>query len=253
MRLRAGRRHVPLVAAVLLTAAVAFPLGAIANHQFIDVPTSNTFHGDIDAIADAGVTTGCAAGKYCPKDFVTREQMAAFLNRLGALGPGKTPVVNADKVDGKDEVLGAGDIVHTQQGPWNLSGHSEAEVLHSHDVDTVAMTAPGTARAILALDGPTSIDGQAYGLEKIAICYSDAGPGPTITNTAVWQSTVIDTATLLINNTTDRPLDEATCFELADATPAAKAGGTHLVIDLQFSQAASAWFGNVTTTWVPVG
>jgi hypothetical protein len=72
----------------------------IASHQFSDVPTSSTFHDDIDAIRDAGVTTGCSSGKYCPKDFVTREQMAAFLNRLGALGPGRTPVVNADEVDG---------------------------------------------------------------------------------------------------------------------------------------------------------
>ena len=88
------------VSALLLGAAVAFPLGVIASHRFSDVPTSNTFHADIDAIADAGVTTGCAPNLYCPKDFVTREQMAAFLNRLGALGPGKTPVVNATKLDG---------------------------------------------------------------------------------------------------------------------------------------------------------
>ena len=86
-------RH--LLAAVVITASLAFPLGVLANHTFTDVPTSNTFHADIDALATSGVTTGCAAGKYCPKDFVTREQMAAFLNRLGALGPGKTPVVNA--------------------------------------------------------------------------------------------------------------------------------------------------------------
>jgi hypothetical protein len=92
-------RRLPTIA-IVLSVAIAFPLGVIASHQFTDVPTSNTFHDDIDAIADVGVTTGCAVGKYCPKDFVTREQMAAFLNRLGALGPGKTPVVNADKLDG---------------------------------------------------------------------------------------------------------------------------------------------------------
>ncbi len=102
---------VPVVVALLLGAAIAFPLGVIASHQFSDVLTSNTFHNDIDAIADAGVTTGCAAGKYCPKEFVTREQMAAFLNRLGALGPGKTPVVNADKLDG----LTSGQFARTDQ------------------------------------------------------------------------------------------------------------------------------------------
>ena len=101
MRLRVRDPRLPVVlSAALLGAAIAFPLGVIASHRFSDVPTSNTFHADIDAIADVGVTTGCGVNLYCPKDFVTREQMAAFLNRLGALQAGKTPVVNADRVDG---------------------------------------------------------------------------------------------------------------------------------------------------------
>jgi S-layer homology domain len=72
----------------------------LASHQFSDVPNSNIFHGDVDALVDAGVTAGCGGGKYCPNQAVTRGQMAAFMNRLGALAPGKTPVVNADRVDG---------------------------------------------------------------------------------------------------------------------------------------------------------
>ena len=46
--------------------------------------------------------TGCGGGNFCPDAFVTRGQMAAFLNRLGALGPGKVPVANATKLDGLD-------------------------------------------------------------------------------------------------------------------------------------------------------
>ena len=84
-----------VVATGVLVALLAFPLGVIASHQFSDVPDSNPYHADIDAVADAGVTTGCGGGKYCPAAFVTREQMAAFMNRLGALGAGKTPVTNA--------------------------------------------------------------------------------------------------------------------------------------------------------------
>jgi hypothetical protein len=85
-----------LVTALLL----AFPLGVLAAHQFGDVPNSNIFHGDIDALVDAGVTAGCGGGNYCPNQAVTRGQMAAFMNRLGALAPGKVPVVNADRLDG---------------------------------------------------------------------------------------------------------------------------------------------------------
>jgi len=102
--------------AVLLTLAVGMALPgaiALASHQFTDVPDSNQFHADISAVKDAGVTTGCSATKYCPADFVTREQMAAFMNRLGALGAGKTPVVNADKLDGLDSSqLARTDEVH---------------------------------------------------------------------------------------------------------------------------------------------
>ncbi len=63
-------------------------------------PPSHPFYWDIQEVANAGVTTGCGGGKYCPDDTVTRGQMAAFMNRLGALGEGKPPVVNADKLDG---------------------------------------------------------------------------------------------------------------------------------------------------------
>jgi hypothetical protein len=93
-----SRRILLLVAATAL--ALGIPLGvALASHQFSDVPTSNPFHTDISAVADSGVTTGCGGTKFCPKDVVTREQMAAFLNRLGALQQGRPPVVNAAEVE----------------------------------------------------------------------------------------------------------------------------------------------------------
>ena len=100
---RLPRPRRPILLAILVTAVLAFPMGiVVASHQFSDVPNTNPFHNDIDALVDSGVTAGCGGGKYCPKSAVTREQMAAFLNRLGALAPGKTPVVNADAVDGFD-------------------------------------------------------------------------------------------------------------------------------------------------------
>jgi hypothetical protein len=100
-RHRRSRRLALLGATLAL--ALGVPLGVtLANHQFSDVPNSNSFHGDISALAASGVTSGCGGGKFCPKANVTREQMAAFMNRLGALSPGKTPVVNADKLDGLD-------------------------------------------------------------------------------------------------------------------------------------------------------
>jgi hypothetical protein len=84
-----------------LAVAVAFPAGIVlASHQFSDVATSSSIHDDVEAIANAGVTTGCGDGKYCPNANVTRGQMAQFMNRLGALD-GQAPVVHADRVDGR--------------------------------------------------------------------------------------------------------------------------------------------------------
>jgi hypothetical protein len=161
MRLRVRDSRVLVVlSAALLGAAIAFPLGVLANHQFTDVPTSNTFHDDIDAIADAGVTTGCAAGKYCPKDFVTREQMAAFLNRLGALAPGKTPVVNATRLDGLDAAQFARtDVVRSGQttcaGSAMLPGQSTYAYATTFN-ELYFTTASGHARCQMHLpDGAT--------------------------------------------------------------------------------------------------
>jgi hypothetical protein len=98
-------RLIRRLAVVSLVIALIIPAGVVlASHRFNDVPTGHQFHADIAAIADAGITSGCPQGtdNYCPNGLVTRGQMAAFLNRLGALGPGKVPKVNADKVDGLD-------------------------------------------------------------------------------------------------------------------------------------------------------
>ena len=93
------RKPRALSALALVVVLVAFPVGVWASHQYADVPDSNVFHGDIAAITDAGITSGCGGGNYCPDRNVTRAEMAAFMNRLGALASNKTPVANATTVD----------------------------------------------------------------------------------------------------------------------------------------------------------
>jgi hypothetical protein len=83
--LRPGVRRLigPFVATVLLAA----PAVVLANHQFPDVASSNPFHGDIDAIVEAGITAGFGDGGFHPSDPVTRQAMAAFLHRgFGRVG-----------------------------------------------------------------------------------------------------------------------------------------------------------------------
>lgn len=83
-------RVVPLI--VLLSILIVPGLSSAA-----DLPPGGTFYDDdasvhegaIEALLDAGVTRGCAISpaRYCPKDPVTREAMAAFLYRALDLQP----------------------------------------------------------------------------------------------------------------------------------------------------------------------
>jgi hypothetical protein len=57
-----------------------------------------TGEASINRLAAAGITTGCAAGRYCPRAVVTRAQMAGFLVRALDLPPATEP----DRFDDDD-------------------------------------------------------------------------------------------------------------------------------------------------------
>ncbi len=107
------RTALMFVLAGLVGALVATPVAVYASHQFGDVPDSNPFHDDISWLADAGVTLGCGGTNYCPKDNVTREQMAAFLHR-GA------PVITRFLYDGSsgDATVGSAYELHRTIGSF---------------------------------------------------------------------------------------------------------------------------------------
>lgn len=55
----------------------------LATTRFSDTADS-THAGAIDALAEAGIVAGCEEGRFCPRDPITREQLATMLDR--ALG-----------------------------------------------------------------------------------------------------------------------------------------------------------------------
>jgi hypothetical protein len=80
------------IVAGVVAAVFAVPV-AWANHMFTDVPTSHPFHDAISVIKVAGITAGKTCEPpgtpptYCPSEPVTREAMAAFMQRgFGRLG-----------------------------------------------------------------------------------------------------------------------------------------------------------------------
>ena len=62
---------------------------ACGTPVFTDVPASSPFCRFIEELARRGVVGGCAAGRYCPADAVTREQMSIFV--LRTLDPALDP------------------------------------------------------------------------------------------------------------------------------------------------------------------
>ena len=59
--------------------------------SFADVPRTNPFYAKIETLFHHGVTSGCAAGLYCPDDAVVRYQMAIFLANTLARGGSNVP------------------------------------------------------------------------------------------------------------------------------------------------------------------
>jgi len=88
------------VVATLLTASPS-GLALEPGGSFID-DNGSIHEAAIEAIADAGITKGCnpAEGntRFCPKDAVTREQMATFLVRALGLPVGTASFVDVDGV-----------------------------------------------------------------------------------------------------------------------------------------------------------
>jgi hypothetical protein len=58
----------------------ALDLPPAVGDRFVDDEDSG-FEAEIEALAAAGITAGCAPDRFCPSDPVTRGQMAAFLHR----------------------------------------------------------------------------------------------------------------------------------------------------------------------------
>ena len=66
--------------AAFLHRALGELLEASGEADFSDDDLS-IFEKDIEWLASVGVTAGCGDGEFCPNDYVTRAQMAAFLHR----------------------------------------------------------------------------------------------------------------------------------------------------------------------------
>ena len=77
------------------------PRAAIAPALAVVPPFTDTaghpFAADIEWLRQAEVTGGCAGGRFCPDDLVTRDQMASFLVRAFDLPASATNAFTDDE------------------------------------------------------------------------------------------------------------------------------------------------------------
>ena len=115
-----GRRRGRSFLLAAVAALVLLPAAALAADRFgDDVPPAH--QAGVGWVADTGVTAGCRDGSdYCPRDAVTRDQMATFMHRLSGHASGVAPSVDAATVAGRtpDQLQGQ----RGEQGPAGPQG-----------------------------------------------------------------------------------------------------------------------------------
>jgi hypothetical protein len=68
-------------AAVLVSRLFGLAPVFACRPSFSDVPCDDAQYAAIQALAEAGVTTGCGGGRFCADDLITRAQLATFIVR----------------------------------------------------------------------------------------------------------------------------------------------------------------------------
>ena len=120
--------------------ARAVGLTAVASGPFVDV--SGVHAGNINAIYEAGITTGCALGAtyYCPDDPVRRDQMASFLGRALDLEPIAVPPRDWDIA------ISALDAAAVPVGIHVVNANTGATTVATTDVDAAPLWSPDKSR-----------------------------------------------------------------------------------------------------------
>ncbi|GIK84657.1 MAG: hypothetical protein BroJett026_01380 [Betaproteobacteria bacterium] len=95
-------RRILLVVVAFAAVATAVPARAQTCTPFTDVGASDPFCANIQWMFNRGVTQGCTASQFCPGQFVRRDQMAAFMNRLAD----KTVFQQGGNAFGAEGILG---------------------------------------------------------------------------------------------------------------------------------------------------
>jgi hypothetical protein len=117
---------------------------------FSDVDTSSGFCPHVEWVKNRVITTGCTLpGAYCPNDYVTRLQMAAFLRRTG---DALAPAFVTESESGIGATINANGV-SCQTDPYVVQNYprvATATAMAYHKAATPQMV---TARIVYSTDG----------------------------------------------------------------------------------------------------
>ena len=157
--------------------------------SFGDVPRANPFYAKIETLFHHGVTSGCAAGLYCPDDTVARYQMAIFLANVLARGGSNVPaagvwnakaysctsggvslfldVAPTDAFCKHAHYLAAQNVALGCGGTYFCPGTAVSRLEMSAFV-AEEMVAPGSVAAVPTSYGPDAVTGRSYNCSTTA-------------------------------------------------------------------------------------
>ena len=83
-----SKRKIFLIVTAFILTSIITSLGTVAvlaAWPFDDVLPGDWFYNDVHWMDSTGITHGCDATHFCPNDYVTRAEMAAFLHRMAGV------------------------------------------------------------------------------------------------------------------------------------------------------------------------
>ncbi|RYQ16067.1 alpha-amylase [Bifidobacterium pseudolongum subsp. globosum] len=181
------------VSAAGKAASILLTVSGVAPGRFKDVPVSHQFYGDIEWLAQSGITTGDGNGNFLPKGKVTRGQMAAFLYRHAvALGDASAASFQPSLADyRKFKDVGA-DHLFAKEILWAASvGITSGDGAGGFSPEAVCTRAQMTAflRRFVALQG----DASASSFQPSAADYGkfkDVGADHLFASDILWAASV---------------------------------------------------------------
>jgi hypothetical protein len=75
-------RRIGLALGIVAALSLGTNAAVLAGHDFSDVPNNHPFHDEITWVVDKDIANGYPDGTYRPGEPVTRQAMAAFMERL---------------------------------------------------------------------------------------------------------------------------------------------------------------------------